>query len=228
MELKHVFALAAIMALVASMTGCTDNPFGGGGGGGGDAPGFEDTTTTVTFSDYAGDPEHGESSPEVVYTIPASSEPAKEEEEPEPESETGMQSATFHRTFNSSGAAAADGEDGGMELRIYYIKATLTWVDSDGEESDPDTFSLTVKCGEESKSGQDDGDSSTGGKVEIVLEINGSEDPDDYLGESATLTVNCIECGFTATTKPWGLIRIGQQDAGNDFKLDVEYKAWMR
>ncbi len=115
---------------------------------------------------------------------------------------------------------------------VKSITITLTWTDDDGQDSDPDMFSLKATGGGKSASADGENDSPGGsGMLTISLGDDGgnssaSEDGEadvSYLGE-ITITVTMIEAGFTASTKNWGLIRLGAHDAGNAFQLKVDYE----
>ncbi len=225
MNMRVLLTLMTLVLLAVAMAGCT----GDSGSGGSSSAKFQDSTGSQTFTGYCGDPEHGDQPDTVTFNIPASTAGNGSGEEPPPESPGEFGKVTFSRTYTSAGLQSQSMADEGsnIEMRIYSITVVLTWIDTDGSNSDPDEFELTLSCGEESGQETGAGDSSSGGKIELTLGANGSaEDPDVYMDDSATITVRCIEAGFTADTKNFGLIRLGAHDKGNEFTLKVDYKAW--
>ena len=115
-------------------------------------------------------------------------------------------------------------ELGGNASYVTKVTATLTWVDDEAAQgSDPDEFKLDVKGDGASKSGDN-----SKGSITVTIQINSTADAPTKDGIPPSLgkvsvTVNCINCGFTPDRKNWGLIHLGHHDAGNPWDLDVKY-----
>ena len=104
---------------------------------------------------------------------------------------------------------------------VTSVVATLTWTDDhSGSDSNDikDIFSLKISAGSGTISQESDS-----GNIQLKLEGNGTSEEEPGFGETASVTVACIQCG-TYNSPPFIGPFLRYWDTGNDFSLTVDYE----